>query len=207
MKKLISMIMVFVMILSFGACHTKEKNVQKSLYEQGLDIISLMVELIRFDDYTEQYSKHQIEKIQELANGDFSIPKKVYEVTITKETLLALAELEFEHSSEQLKGAIANRILEEFITSINGRLGVSNFNISKRYKIEKAFVNTDMTENVIYIYTYENATPIAVTFTMQEDGAVTAVGNFIMNKDFSSDSVEEIQEFFSKFAVIVKELE
>ena len=130
--------MVFVMILSFGACHTKEEKVQKSLYEQGLEVISLMVELIRFDDYAEQYSEYYIEKIKTLANGDFSTPKKVYEVTITKETLLALAELEFEHSSEQLKGTIANRILKEFITSINGRSGVSDFNISKRYKIEKA---------------------------------------------------------------------
>ena len=199
--------MVFVMILSFGACHKKEEKVQKTLYEQGLDVISLMVELIHFDDYTEQYSEYYIEKIQKLGNEDFSTPKKVYEVTITKETLLALAELEFENSSEQLKGAIANRILGEFITSINGRASVGYFNISKRYKIEKAFINTDMTENVIYIYTYENATPIAVTFTMQEDGAVTAVGNFIMNKAFSYDSVEEVEQFFSKYAVIVKELE
>ena len=207
MKKLVSLMMVFVMILSLGACNKKEENIQKSLYEQGLDVISLLVELIHFEDYTEQYSEYYIEKIQELAKEDFSTPKKVYEVTITKETLLALAELEFEHSSEQLKGAIANRILAEFITSINGRASVGYFNISKRYKIEKAFINTDMTDNVIYIYTYENATPIAVTFTMQEDGAVTAVGNFIMNKAFSSDSVEEVEQFFSKYAVIVKELE
>ena len=198
------------MILSFGACNEQEKPAQKSLYEQGLEVVSLMEEAIHLDNYGGKFTdNHFEEKIEKLKEGDFSTPKKVYTVTVDKDLLIALIDLHEleESSSDELKNMVANKQFTWFMKKFIGLSGVGNLNITRLYEIEKIFVNTEITNNIIYIYTYEDATPVAVTFTMQEDGAVKALGNFILNKAFRSDTVEEVREYFRDFAVVVKELE
>ena len=65
MKKLVGMIMIVIMILSFGACNEQEKPAQKSLYEQGLDVVSMMEEAVHLDNYAGKFTDNFEEKIEE----------------------------------------------------------------------------------------------------------------------------------------------
>lgn len=59
---------------------------------------------------------------------------------------------------------------------------------------------------MIYLYTYENAFPVAVTFTVGEDGSVSASGIFVLYEEFTCGSAEEIEAFFSDLGVVVNEV-
>ena len=63
-----------------------------------------------------------------------------------------------------------------------------------------------LSEDVIYIYTFEKGYPVAVTFTVGENGAVSAGGNFVMYEEFTCGSSEEVQEFFCEFGASVTEV-
>lgn len=47
---------------------------------------------------------------------------------------------------------------------------------------------------------------MAVTFTVGENGAVSAGGNFIMYEEFTCGSLNEVQEFFGEFGATVNEV-
>ena len=59
---------------------------------------------------------------------------------------------------------------------------------------------------MIYLYTYENARPVAVTFSVGENQAVSASGMFIMYDGFTCGSAAEIESFFSDISVDVSEV-
>ena len=189
---------------------TIENNVtNKSLYEQGMEVVALMAEMTRTEEYVQAHtgSPEIMEIVQGIAEGDFSTPKAVYSITAKDEVLFGLLEIdEPEGVSEELKKALLNRTLGSLMTQINGMAGVEKLAASSVCTVGKTFVNEQLTDNVIYLYTFENALPVAVTFTVGEDGAVSAGGNFIMYEDFTCDSIEEIQAFLAEISVEVKEV-
>ena len=109
--------------------------------------------------------------------------------------------------SAELKENLLSRSFGSLITQINGYAGLNKLAASSVLTLGTSFVDSSITEDMIYIYTFENAFPVAVTFSIGEDGAVSAGGNFIMYEDFTCGSVGEVQEFFSEFGAVVTEVE
>ena len=70
----------------------------------------------------------------------------------------------------------------------------------------KTFVSENAFENVINIYVYEGAAPVAVTFTLGEDQTVSATGTFLLYDGFTCGSAEEIKAVFSDITVQVTEV-
>ena len=62
----------------------------------------------------------------------------------------------------------------------------------------KKFVCRDITEHCIYLYTFENGTPIAVVFGKGEDGAASASGYFILD-DTELLSIEDVEKLFREY--------
>ncbi|MDE7137081.1 MAG: hypothetical protein K2O29_01290, partial [Ruminococcus sp.] len=58
----------------------------------------------------------------------------------------------------------------------------------------------------IYLYTYDNTAPIAVTFIKGDDNSVSANGTFIMYDEFTCNSADEIKDFFDYITVEVTEV-
>ena len=106
-----------------------------------------------------------------------------------------------------MKENLLSRSFGSLITQINGYAGVNKLAASSVLTLGKSFVDNSLTEDVIYIYTFENASPVAVSFTVGENGAVSVGGNFIMYEEFTCGSVAEVQEFFSEFGAVVAEIE
>ena len=93
------------------------------------------------------------------------------------------------------------------MTQINGMSGVENLAASSVCTVSKIFVNENVADDVIYLYTYDDAVPVAVTFTVGEDQAVSANGVFVMYDQFTCGSSDEIKEFFSDISVDVTEVQ
>ena len=213
-KRIMNMLVVIIMIISLCACggtDTSGGNTSdKSVYDQGLDVISLMAEAAYTEEYVAAYTGNPeiMEIIQNIGAGDYTTPKAVYSLSVSDEILLSMLGLENLSSiSAELKDNLLSRSVGSLITQINGYAGVNNLAASSVLTLGKTFVDSSVTEDMIYIYTFENALPVAVTFTVGENGSVSAGGNFIMYEEFTCGSVEEVQAFFNEFGAVVTEVE
>ena len=210
MKKAIAFVLVLVMILALAACGAaQEAKDSRSLYSHGLDVISMLSEMTRSENFIGIYTANSEIKDIILALGDHSYetPDAVYAITVPEKTLMGMAELSnLGDTSEQMKSYLTQRVMASLMSQINAMSGVENLAASSVCTVGKTFVSENATEDVIYIYVYDGTAPVAVTFTLGEDHTVTATGTFIFYDGFTCGSAEEIQTVFSDIAVNVTEV-
>ncbi len=182
-----------------------------SLYEQGLELITLMQEMAGNDTYMSLYSSSTElqEIISVVAEGDYSAPKEVYKITIDEKLLLSLGgEVSMDGMSEQLQEYMCARLYASIATQLNARLGGANVLAAASIcTASKTFVNSEITENMIYLYTYENAKPVVITFIPGEDNTVSASGYFILCEEPETDTLEELKEYLDVFAGTIEVVE
>lgn len=198
-----------IIVLSLTACSGKSDAEAKSLYEQGLEIVQLLSEMTQTEGYADVYTGNSEVKavIQSISTGDYSSPKVVYAISVADDDLAAMVELNrLGNVSDELKNFLLRRARSALMTQINSMSGVENLAASSVCTAGKSFVSENAAEDVIYLYTYENARPIAVTFTIGENHSVSASGMFVMYDGFTCGSAAEIESFFSDISVDVSEV-
>lgn len=218
MKKLIrgtssglAAVIAMILIFSLSACSKGNDAETGSLYAQGLEIVQLMSEMTQSEEcvkvlYSGDSNIRTI--IRNIGIGDFSSPKAVYAVSIADDELaamtIAMAGLDdLGNVSGQLRNCLMQRTLASLMTQINAMGGMEILAASSVCTVGKTFVDENVTENVIYLYVYENAIPVAVIFTIGEDQAVSASGIFIMYDGFTCSSADEIRSFFNNIDIAV----
>lgn len=209
MKKLMAIVLALVSVFALSSCGNKSNTETQSLYAQGLEVVQLMSEMTRTGEYIDICTGDSTIKniIQNIGVGEYSVPKSVYAISIPDENFAAMAELsKLDNSSKDLKTFLMQKVLGSLMIQINGMAGVENLAASSICTVGKTFVDENATDDVIYLYTYENALPVAVTFTIGENHAVSATGVFIMYDGFTCGSVDEIKSFFSDISVNVSEV-
>ena len=210
MKKTIAFVLVLTIILGLAACGAaNEAKESKSLYAHGLEVVSMLSEMTRSENFIGIYTANSEIKdiILTLGENSYEQPDAVYAITVPEDTLTGMAELgNLEGASEELKSYLMQRVMASLISQINAMSGVENLAASSVCTVGKTFVSENASENVIYIYVYEGTTPVAVTFTLGEDHTVSATGTFIFYDGFTCGSEEEIQRVFSDIAVNVTEV-
>lgn len=186
----------------------EETNV--SVKEQGLKLIALMEEMIHTEGYTESYTANErlMEIVEEISGGDYSEPTAVYAISVPEKNLLALSGMEhLDGVSEPLREAVNKRVLGSLVSQINGRSGAERLAVSAICTLEQTFVSRELTEDVIYLYTYKDALPVAVTFLRGDSYSVSAAGVFIMDESFYGASLEEVEEYFDEIGAEVKKVQ
>ena len=208
-KSIRNVLIGLIIVLSLSACNDKGNAEAKSLYEQGLKIVRLMSEMTQTEGYVDVYTGNSEVKavIQSISAGDYSSPKAVYAISVADDDLAAMVELNrLDNVSDELKKFLLQRAHSALMTQINSMSGVENLAATSVCTAGKSFVNENAAEDVIYLYTYENARPVAVTFSVGESQAVSASGMFIMYDGFTCGSATEIESFFSDISVDVSEV-
>lgn len=210
MKKSIrNMLISLLIIFSLSACGNKRNVETKSLYEQGIEIVQLMSEMSQTEEYVDIFTGNSEIKtiIRSISIGDYSSPKAVYAISITNDNFATMEELNnLDNTSKELKNFLMQKTRGSLMPQINSLSGVENLAASSVCSVGKTFVNENAAEDVIYLYTYENALPVAVTFTIGENHSVSASGVFVMYDGFTCGSAAEIKSFFSDITVDVSEV-
>ena len=205
MKKTIAFVLVLSMILGLAACGAvQEAKNSKSLYAHGLDIVHMLSELTQSERFVGIYTANNeiTEMILNLGKYNYETPDTVLAITVPEETLNQMAELDsLENASEELKRYLKSRVQASLVSQINAMGGAVNLAASSVCTAGKTFVSENTTEDVIYLYTYKNAPPVAVTFTLGEDHTVSATGTFILYDGFTCGSAEELQSAFADIPV------
>lgn len=146
--------------------------------------------------------------VEVIRKGDFSEPNAVYKISIPKESFSELIDQndskEIGELSDTLKDYIHSRMSDTIINRINACGGTKTLAATSILSGERIFVNDELSENVIYLYTYESAVPVAFLFIVGEDGAVLASGRFILYDGFNTDSKQEIEDSFEAGLVDVE---
>lgn len=210
MKKAIAVVLVLTLLLGLAACGAvQEAKNSKSLYAHGLDVIRMLSEMTRSENFIGIYTANSEIKdiILALGNHSYETPDAVYAITIPEDVLMGMAELRnLGEASEKLKFYLTQRVMASVVSQVNAMSGAQTLAASSVCTVGKTFVSENASENVIYIYVYEGTAPAAVTFTLGEDQTVSASGTFIFYDGFICDSAEAIQTAFSDIPVNVTEL-
>lgn len=205
----------FALLLS-GACSNLKKNEEKepSLYERGLEIISIMKEMAGSDEFISLFSvdTEASSILREAGEGDFSQPAVVYRIRFPEDaflnSLLNFAETDLENLSPSLQESLKSKALSSIFNQMNARFGGAKALAASSVCIaENVFVYDGIEENEIYLYTYEDAVPAAVTFLKGRDDAVSATGTFVFyNISEAGSSWEEMLELLEDFGADVEEI-
>lgn len=209
MKKKFIVILTVIMILSLTACGTKKEQV--SIYEQGLEVVALMDEMADSQSYVQMFTGNmQIsEVIQSNTSGDYSELLVVYEVVLKNDNFLGLLgnDETQESMSDELKEIISKKINASVITQLNAYGGSENLAASTICTAGISFVNSEVKEDVIYIYVYENTAPVAVMFLQEGNDIVSANGTFMFGEEFINLTEEGISELFEGLYKTVRKVE
>ncbi len=203
MKKIVSVLLLSALLLvSCGTAAVEET----SLYVRGTEIVAMLDELAGSEEYLGVYtaSPEIMEILGNVAEGDHTSPKTVYEIVIPSEMILALSEAEVAPGmSDELRTNILNRTQGTVAATVNSRNGVNTLAATSVCTVGKTFVNSSLTAATIYLYTFENATPVIVTFTPGDDHTVSASGTFLMSEDIDTSSADTVAAFFEEYGAVV----
>lgn len=206
---------IFLAALAFSflllaACgrQSEEQKSDKSLYEHGLELISLMEEMAGSEGYMSILSTSEDIKniLLDVGKGDFSNPKTVYRITLSGTAIFDMAETDIGQLSYTLQENLKSRMASVVSTQINALAGTAELASSAVCTAEKVFVYPELKESQIYLYLFDNAVPATVTFTPGEDGAVSAKSSFILLDDFETYLASETNELLESFGVKIEDI-
>ena len=103
--------------------------------------------------------------------------------------------------STELYEYLCSSAYTSFGTLINRISGPTSVVLSSAFTASKNYVNKDIDENKIYLFVFENGYPIAVTFVANGEGAVHAVGHFIINDEFITEDENSIKDSCEKMGI------
>ena len=201
MKKSFLSLLVLVLIfaLSLSSCAGKSKSLEKC----GNDVISLMDDMLRSDEYAENFgvaNEHK-EIVEKLRSGDYSSASAIYELSIPEESLTH-GDFDFDDYSGDLKEHMRVSLYSSFVSQLNAKEGGSTQVVATSiFAASKSYVCKSLEDIAVYLYVFENGYPIVVVFTPGESGAIRAYGNFLLNEGVNTDDAEQIEESFSELGI------
>ena len=197
-------------LLFLGACNSKITSSPASeLYSQGLALVSEMNEAVQSEAWVSLFTGDPAVKeiLSKAGQGDFSQPRAVYEIQFSDQAITSLTgQADLTGFSESLQSRIYASIQGAAANQINAMAGAETLAAASICTVSDTFVCDNLTQNTLYLYTYETAVPVMVSFVTGQDGAVLATGIPILSDSFSPDSPENVQQFLEGFGAQVSEI-
>jgi len=203
-RKILWAVLAYGMLLA--SCGTTDSELP-SLEVRGMQIVSMLEEIAESDEYLSIYSADPelLSIIGSFAEGDRSDPKTIYRLTLSDESVKALCGTDVLTSlSPRLQDFLEGRVQASIVNIANARGGSTVLAATSICTAGITFVSDEITDDTIYLYTFEDAVPAAVAFTVGEGNTVTASGTFLAAEDLNTDSPETVREFFSETDLTVE---
>ena len=178
----------------------------KTLYEHGMDVVTDMHALAADSDYAEAMlggaTDEMAEIIEHICSGDHTVPIAVYEIGPADEVLEELLDSADMKLTEEQEHIITARLFGSVASQINAGYGVSALAASSAFTGSKLFVSDEAVNGTLYLYVFEDAYPVLMTFTQGEDGASSASGMFLLGDGFDGLDGEELTEQLSDIFIL-----
>lgn len=195
MKKFATLFCLLLVCAILTACGTPAP----SLRDQGISLITTLDEMAGNEECIAIYSgSPKINAIISEAAANHTEPKAVFAITLDSAPISLPADI-----SPELERFLSSRVLSTLVTQVNAAAGSEMLAASTICTVNKTF-SSQQAADVIYLYTYENAVPVAVTFLTGDDNTVSATAAYILNDRFDLTSADDIQALFGDLAVKVE---
>ena len=207
--KIIVPVISLAALLLLGSCSKTAASPSSELYHQGLALVSEMNEAIQSEAWVSLFTGDTAvrEILSNAGQGDFSQPKAVYEIQFSDQAVTSLTgQADLTGFPESLQKRIHAAIQSAAPSQINALDGAETLAAASICTVSDTFVCDNLTQNTLYLYTYETAVPVMVSFVTGQDGAVLATGVPILSDSFSPDSPENVQLFLEGFGAQVSEI-
>ncbi len=204
-KKTLALLSAVILALLSGSC-AKPDNGRRPLRQHGMELVELLAQMADSTQYTEIMGADNPSfepLVQGIAEGDYTAPAAVYELTFPSmwKLLSELGEYDtLDGLPDSLKDLLDARSASLLLTQMNALTGTNALALSSLYTAEKIFVSSALEENTIYLYLFDSGYPIAVSFQCGEDHAVKATAMFLLTDGINADSIDQMKEVLMLFA-------
>ena len=188
----------------------------KSLAEHGMDLIALIQDMVSDNVYTTIYmgsSQAVMDEIAKLGECDYSAPQAVYKVTVPNLAAFLDATIAANGGantlSEPLKEYMRSRMILTVASMVNNMYGSAAIAAATICTVAGTFVSDELTENMLYVYVFENAHPILITFFQGEDSTVSATAMPLFAELPGSATADDVKALFSNkgFEIVVEKVD
>lgn len=196
-----------VMLCTLCGCQNGKTNEQpeapkvSSLYEEGAALVSDMQALANDAAYIKLMSSATDIKqnIETVASCNYDKPSGVYSISNIKDVskaALLISGLQNGSLSETADRYIQNSAGAQLANILIARFGgAHNLAASSVIMTSSCFYNPDCTEIKVYIYAYDDAYPVIVSFIPGKNGAVSARASCMLVDSVRGAGKDKINEF------------
>lgn len=195
MKKIILFSLALLFLFSVSACATSEdkESTERELYKIGLDLISVMDEMVGSAEYADIMATGSVNQLAaSVDTNDYDSPVAVYRITLPKSDKFVKLAGNFDEDrwnslSKNLQKQIENRFTFSAIANIiNSSFGSTNLAFSSMYTAYEENKGINIKRTTVFLYIFEEGTPIAVTFS--KSGGVNGQFVFLDGIESLSDA-------------------
>lgn len=181
-----------------------------------MDLIALIQDMVSDNVYATIYmgsSQAVTDEIAKLGEGDYSAPQAVYKVTVPNLAAFLDATIAANGSantlSEPLKEYMRSRMILTVASMVNNMYGSAAIAAATICTAAGTFVSDELTENMLYVYVFENAHPILITFFQGEDSTVSATAMPLFAELPGSATADDVKALFSNkgFEIVVEKVD
>ncbi|MBQ7300809.1 MAG: hypothetical protein IJW77_13320 [Clostridia bacterium] len=192
-KKLTTLLTIIGLMFCLAGCQTHSQT--QTLDDAGESLIALMADMVNSEAYADLYDfpNAYADTTAKLREGDYKKPSAVYTLQVPENVTL-LGETIPDGLSAPLDTYLHDAAFLAFSSRINQMQGVDALSASSMYAAQISFVGDVGTERALYLYTFADGYPIAVHFMPGTDGAVRAVGYFLLHEGLDTADADAIEE-------------
>lgn len=213
-------ILFFVLLLSaavsgpgFAADNSPENRMDRTLYENCLELISLMHETACNETYASlvfgsSLSDEAGEPAAALRNSRYGTPEAVWQL-VFPETGILLADYFAnlpDTEDAELSPRLKNKINAALVSAVGLQLtavesGVPGVTAANAYTGELVFTAPGVKGNSAYLFVYKDSVPVYIAVTAGKDGAVKIQGTYIFWDTTESPTREQLCGKLSPFGI------
>ena len=203
-RSIVSLLIGLSTICMNPASLSAEENpaTQTILYNKGMDLVALLSEMASSDIYNSmRYPQGEIlDLVKMIGSQDHTTPVSVSQIQTDFDALMqAVGSAD---QVQQLPENVLNHLKKGIITSLPTMLDTQQNNMtiiaaSSLCKAGKTFVAEGLTESTMYLYVFDAAVPVFVTFVPGDDNSVSASASFvILDETASPADAEDVKALF-----------
>jgi hypothetical protein len=208
-KTILVLTLITLVICSLCSCgsraQTGKQDTDKVLYDNGLKMISLMAEMADSDDYISFIMSAPSDFLDQIDSGDYSAPSKVFKVTVpdgVAKVMLEAYDMEVPELSDRLLAEMDRRVVSSAATRLTGMSGAETLAAVSILTTGDQFLCEGLEHSVIYLYYFQNGTPVMITFTPGDENIVSASGSFVVYDELNGADEDDLAALFTEGAYL-----
>lgn len=177
--------------------NTKNIDYSKNpVIAKGLELITQMDKAAESESYRQLMSgSDELNQIvEDIAGGDYSIPKAVYKTSVAEgEALKAFSGLAIDELPEEIRSSVDKKLMASIPSQINAAEGVNMIAATSVLTTSDVVLLDNIDGNQLYVFIYDDITAM-VSYIPYEDGIVYASANFV--KLDNIESSDDLTDWF-----------